>query len=139
MKLNRYLIILFTGILFCMPLLINGQTSFGKAKLINDSWLFKLIDEPGASEVNFKDNGWRRLDLPHDWSIEGELSPTLASCTGYLPGGIGWYRKKLDIPVDLRERTYFCISRVFTIAARFILTVTCWVSVQMDMFRLHMI
>jgi beta-galactosidase len=46
----------------------------------------------------FNDSGWRRLNLPHDWSIEGPFSSVCASGTGFLPGGIGWYRKhfKLD-------------------------------------------
>jgi beta-galactosidase/beta-glucuronidase len=90
-----------------MPLIVNGQASFGKAELINDGWLFRLKDEADAYKPDFKDNNWRKLDLPHDWSIEGTLSPTLASCTGYLPGGIAWYRKKLDIPAELTGKKIF--------------------------------
>jgi len=104
--------------LYCLTLLlaylllfgsfpVSAQTSFGKAKLINDGWLFQLKDEKDAFNPEFKDNRWRKLDLPHDWSIEGDLSPTLASCTGYLPGGIGWYRKKLDIPQELNGKKVF--------------------------------
>ena len=87
--------------------LINGQTSFGKAELINDGWLFQLKDETDAYKPEFKDNRWRKADLPHDWSIEGTLSPSLASCTGYLPGGIGWYRKTLNIPEELKGKKVF--------------------------------
>ena len=90
-----------------MPLIIKGQASFGKAELINDGWLFRLKDEADAYKSDFKDNSWRKLDLPHDWSVEGTLSPTLASCTGYLPGGIAWYRKKLEIPADLNGKKLF--------------------------------
>ena len=90
-----------------MPLIVNGQASFGKAELINDGWLFRLKDEADAYKPDFKDSNWRKLDLPHDWSIEGTLSPTLASCTGYLPGGIAWYRKKLDIPAELNGKKVF--------------------------------
>ena len=51
---------------------------------------------------------WRIFTLPHDWSIEGQLSPSLASCTGYLPGGIGWYRKHFKITDDApRHYIYF--------------------------------
>ena len=38
-----------------------------------------------------------RCDLPHDWSIEGPFSKEWASGTGFLPGGIGWYRKTFEI------------------------------------------
>ncbi len=107
MNLNRFLITLFLGILLCMPLIVNGQASFGKAELINDGWLFRLKDEADAYKTDFKDSSWRKLDLPHDWSIEGTLSPTLASCTGYLPGGIAWYRKKLEIPAEFNGKKVF--------------------------------
>lgn len=47
------------------------------------------------------------MDIPHDWSIELQASPELASCTGYLPGGIGWYRKELDIPADAKDKMVY--------------------------------
>ncbi len=74
----------------------NAQVSFGKSSLLNDNWRFSLANPDDAQSADFDDHDWRTLDLPHDWSIEAQLSPTLSSCTGYLPGGIGWYRKSLD-------------------------------------------
>lgn len=81
-----------------LPSLAFGQASFGSAALINDDWAFALRDEPQARDPDFDDGSWQRVDLPHDWSIKQTLSPELASCTGYLPGGIGWYRKTITIP-----------------------------------------
>jgi beta-galactosidase len=107
MKNISFRITVFSIVLFGFSEFINAQTSFGKAQLINDNWLFQLKDEDNAFKPDYKDNRWRRLDLPHDWSIEGTLSPSLASCTGYLPGGIAWYRKKLDISADLRGKKVF--------------------------------
>lgn len=45
--------------------------------------------------------------MPHDWSVRGQLSPTLASCTGYLPGGTGWYKKKLKIADELKGKKLY--------------------------------
>ncbi len=61
----------------------------------NDGWRFALGDFPGAEAAGFDDAGWRTLDVPHDWSIEGDFSLSNHSTpgTGALPGGIGWYRK----------------------------------------------
>ena len=74
----------------------------------NDGWLFRLDDDSAATEASYDDSQWRKLTLPHDWSIEGQLSPSLASCTGYLPGGIGWYRKHFNITDDAaRHYIYF--------------------------------
>lgn len=61
----------------------------------NKDWKFYLGEVSGASEVDFDDTDWRTLDLPHDWSIEGDFSRDHPAGTGggALPGGIGWYRK----------------------------------------------
>ncbi len=80
-----------------------GQTSFGQPSLLNQSWKFILEDASGAEKPEFDDRTWEGVDLPHDWSVRGELSPDLASGTGYLPGGIGWYRKTIEIPSDREQ------------------------------------
>jgi beta-galactosidase len=61
----------------------------------DSQWKFFKGDVEGASAPVFDDSGWRPLDLPHDWSIEGPFSEDApAAGTGaYLPTGIGWYRK----------------------------------------------
>ena len=43
---------------------------------------------------------WVDLDLPHDWSIGGPFREDNPSGPhgAYLPGGIGWYRKKFTLP-----------------------------------------
>jgi beta-galactosidase len=70
-------------------------------------WRFLKGDAAGAQQPGFADRGWRRLDLPHDWSIDGPYSPDNASGTGYLPGGIGWYRKQFPLAASLRGRRVF--------------------------------
>nr|WP_255673704.1 sugar-binding domain-containing protein [Flavobacterium sp. JAS] len=74
-----------------------SQISFGDSKKINDNWKFNLQDTPEAQKETYDDSKWQAVNVPHDWSVKGQLSPTLASCTGFLPGGIGWYRKSINI------------------------------------------
>ena len=64
-------------------------------KNFDADWKFHLGDIAGAQATEYSDQYWRKLDLPHDWSIEGNFKPdNPASNTGAsLPGGIGWYRK----------------------------------------------
>jgi beta-galactosidase len=53
------------------------------------------------ARANFDDAGWRRLDLPHDWGIEGPFQQELSGDTGKLPWfGVGWYRKKFTLPAS---------------------------------------
>lgn len=65
----------------------------------NEEWKFHLGDIPGAAEVGFDDAGWRMLQLPHDWSVEGDFSKDnpAGSGGGALPGGVGWYRKLFTV------------------------------------------
>lgn len=101
-------IIFFITFTFLFGLRLEAQVSFGKAVNFNGGWLFQLADDSAAVGEDYDDSRWRKLDLPHDWSIEGQLSPDLASCTGYLPGGIGWYRKHFRVMDDAaRHYIYF--------------------------------
>jgi beta-galactosidase len=61
-------------------------------------WRFSKGDFSAGMMPAFDDSGWRTLNVPHDWSIEGPYNAEYASGTGYAPGGIAWYRKhfKLD-------------------------------------------
>ncbi|RPI45323.1 MAG: glycoside hydrolase family 2 protein, partial [Bacteroidetes bacterium] len=66
----------------------------------NTGWKFLQDEMEGASQPGFDDSRWRRLNLPHDWSTEGEFSRDHPSTPGggALPGGIGWYRNTFTIP-----------------------------------------
>ena len=90
----------------------SAQVSFGDPVKFNDGWLFRLQDDSTAVGTDYNDSEWRKLSLPHDWSVEGQLSPSLASCTGYLPGGIGWYRKHFNI-TDKAARHYIYFEGVY--------------------------
>jgi beta-galactosidase len=72
-------------------------------------WLFNVGDATGADQVAFADTSWRALSVPHDWSIEGPFSMSAATTGrgGYLPSGIGWYRKHFTLPQSLSGRRVF--------------------------------
>src|SRR5450755_3755599 len=73
----------------------------GRQRLLMDfGWRFSLTDTAGADKVSFDDSKWRVLNLPHDWSIENAFvqnAPT-GGGGGYLPTGIGWYRRHFFLP-----------------------------------------
>ena len=49
----------------------------------------------------FNDSGWRQLNLPHDWGIEGPFDMKLNGNTGKLPYfGTAWYRKTFAVPAS---------------------------------------
>lgn len=63
----------------------------------NTGWKFKLGEEKGAESPEYSDAKWRILDLPHDYSIEQVFTQQGEAESGYLLGGIGWYRKNLPL------------------------------------------
>jgi beta-galactosidase len=83
-------------LLLLLPALLRAQET-RQQLLFNADWHFYKGDAPGAEKSAFNDAGWRTLNVPHDWSIEGPFSKEWASGTGYSPGGIGWYRKTFSI------------------------------------------
>jgi beta-galactosidase len=72
-------------------------------------WLFLKDDAPGAEQPDFDASVWRPVDLPHDWSIEGPFSEDNPSTSrgGYLPGGVGWYRKSFTLPAGAQAKKVF--------------------------------
>ncbi len=69
-------------------------------------WKFVRNDALGAEQPAFKDADWSAVDLPHDWSIEGPVDEHAPSAGpgGYMPTGIGWYRKKFSVPAAWRGK-----------------------------------
>ncbi len=94
-------------------IIILTTTSFGQGtrvvKDFDSDWRFHLGDVADAQNANFLDTGWRNLNLPHDWSIEGEFSKDNPATPegGALPGGIGWYRKTFQVPAGDNDKFYY--------------------------------
>ncbi|WP_461810968.1 sugar-binding domain-containing protein [Faecalimonas sp.] len=68
------------------------------------NWKFYLGDAGNAQTSNFDDSKWRNISLPHDYSIEQEYSKQMEAESGYLPGGIGWYRKHFTVGNELQGK-----------------------------------
>jgi beta-galactosidase len=92
---------------------LTARASGNRATDFGQGWKFALVNPYGitdptgayanAQDPGFDDSGWRDLDVPHDWSIE--LAPvqnaSTSSATGFLPGGLAWYRKHFTLPASL--------------------------------------
>src|SRR5579872_2783210 len=78
-----------------------------RKKLFDYSWKFFLGDTVSARSRDFDDKSWRNLDLPHDWSIEGDVNPKnpTRGAGGYFPAGIGWYRKTFRVPDEWKGKS----------------------------------
>ena len=94
-------------------LLLMSSTAFSlnprKTENFGKNWKFNLGDIPNGQETMLNDSQWRSLDLPHDWSIEGQFNKDNPATPGggALPGGIGWYRKTFNLPDAEEGRLVF--------------------------------
>ncbi|WP_311950597.1 sugar-binding domain-containing protein [Mucilaginibacter terrae] len=84
----------------------QSQDKSTSSQKFDYGWKFKLGDYPEAAKPDFNDSLWRRLDLPHDWSIEGNFDAKnpMGNDGGYLPAGIGWYRKTFEVKADVQYK-----------------------------------
>src|SRR5262245_52028136 len=65
-------------------------------------------EPPNLERTDVADWSWRKLNLPHDWGIEGPFRGDLPGETGKLPwAGIGWYRKTFVVPKSDEGRRVF--------------------------------
>ncbi|MBN1181873.1 MAG: glycoside hydrolase family 2 protein, partial [Bacteroidales bacterium] len=96
---KSYLTIITLALCFLLNQCQNIGTGFRITDKFTSNWKFFLGDIDNANNPDFIDSSWRVLNLPHDWSIEGEFSANHPATPGggALPGGIGWYRKSFHI------------------------------------------
>jgi len=93
----------------CLLFLLMSLTAVGQSRIresFNKGWKFFPGDLTEGYAVGFNDQNWRKLTLPHDWSIEGKFDQKNPAKPegGGLPTGIGWYRKTFTAPVNYKNR-----------------------------------
>jgi beta-galactosidase len=100
----------------------EGVTATGGEFVAGASKSVKADEGLGADVAytrrGFDDSAWRRLDLPHDWGIEGPFKQEYPGETGKLPWwGVGWYRKHFDVPAsDKGKQIYLDIDGAMSYA-----------------------
>ncbi|NIA29901.1 MAG: DUF4982 domain-containing protein [Actinobacteria bacterium] len=77
---------------------------------IDSGWLFYRGDINGEEETHqVNQRPWQKVDLPHEWSIEGPFSKENNTTQGFLPMGIGWYKKGLHFPKEFADKKLFLL------------------------------
>jgi beta-galactosidase len=85
----------------------SGLAAAERRSSFDDGWRFSKGDTADAAQPVFDDGGWRTLDLPHDWAIEGPFDKQYNPNTGGLPvSGVAWYRKHFTVSDSGRDRFY---------------------------------
>src|SRR5258705_6966738 len=108
MKKANLLTILFALLAFS-SLIASGNSRRGTTVSFNNDWRFHLGEVANGQSPELDDAQWRRLGLPHDWSIEGEFDEKNPAgfSGGALPGGICWDRKSFNFPENAKGKVGF--------------------------------
>lgn len=86
-------------------------------RLFDSDWKFYKGKVSGGHKTDLDDSGWRKLTLPHDWSIEdlpGQKTDEVVGpfirksvggpSTGHVVGGTAWYRKTFQMDVEDKDK-----------------------------------
>jgi beta-galactosidase len=89
----------------------ESPASVRDVRLLSDGWRFAKGEQAGAEQANYDDSAWRRVAVPHDYSIEGPIAQNNPSgpAGGFFPGGVAWYRTTLDLPRPAAGRRTFVV------------------------------
>jgi beta-galactosidase len=109
------LVICLLGPMSCTQSDSQDAVDIRSARLLDFDWNFHRGDVNNGQSPELDDSAWRRLNLPHDWSIEdipGSDSPLDEEAiggigAGYFVGGTGWYRKTFSVGPDQTDSRSF--------------------------------
>lgn len=108
-----------SAIIFLSIMVFTSCSSTQTGRVVedfNDNWYFLLAGSESILKSDSANLAWRLLNLPHDWSIEGEFSdknPAQAG-GGALPGGVAWYKKVFKLPVtDTGKKIFIDFDGVY--------------------------
>jgi beta-galactosidase len=109
-------------VILLRPLVGNGSaaSSYREVVSLDFDWRFYRGDIPVTSTKNaaggdtipadsplspaYDDSTWRKVDVPHDYVVEGVFDPKADTSHGSLPVEPAWYRKTISIPASAEGR-----------------------------------
>ncbi len=108
MRSRLFSALLLAGLTLTLPVTAADVPAPGERRTSFDSgWLFSKGDPGDAAQPAFADGNWRKLDVPHDWAIEGPFDKSISPHQGSLPFfGVAWYRKHFTVPASAKGRYY---------------------------------
>lgn len=76
-----------------------------RMKLFDLNWKFNFGNDISASKVDYNDQNWRIIDLPHNWKKDNELERKLNNQPDSILWITGWYRKNFEIPKEWIDKS----------------------------------
>lgn len=95
---------------YCINMEAKQASSLLNPFYINfdNNWYFIQNDSiTTLNDLDRCEKYWRLIRIPHDWSIDGVYDKTANGTdwqSGFLPCGMGWYKKTFDCPDTWSEK-----------------------------------
>ncbi|NQJ21448.1 DUF4982 domain-containing protein [Streptococcus suis] len=80
---------------------ITHITDTDRSIHFDNDWKFQLGAQATAAQKGYDDSSWQSLDLPHDFSLTQDYTPSGEAESGYKLGGTGWYRKNFTVSPEV--------------------------------------
>jgi beta-galactosidase len=96
-------------VIFLLCVWLNNIAISRTTTTFDSGWDFFNADVSGADQPQFDDGLWQKVNVPYDWSIAGPFAETnlTGGAGGFLPSGIGWYRKHFSLSQGVSNQCVF--------------------------------
>ncbi|MEM7105337.1 MAG: glycoside hydrolase family 2 TIM barrel-domain containing protein [Bacteroidota bacterium] len=102
-----------TFTLNALILILISNSAFGQSRFtkeLSEGWKFQKGHHENAFQIEYNDNDWEDVTVPHDWAISGPFVKDGDGNTGKLPWkGEGWYRKNIDVSSELEGKHFYLL------------------------------
>ena len=85
------------GTIILLLILGNTINAVTDGISFNENWRFFKGEIKGAEAISFDDDSWRKLNLPHDWAIEGPFDSKYNARCGHFMVLAGTERPSLGM------------------------------------------
>lgn len=98
-------------LILLFPLIASGQR---QSLNLNEGWYFSDQKCAEAFLPDYDDSSWEQLDLPHDYSMNGDYDSINTPQNAWLPIADCWYRKKIQYDASWSgKRLYLWFDGVY--------------------------
>lgn len=100
---NFCLISIFLAVLVSLPISIAANNGVREKYNFNPQWFLYIGDIEGAEKVDFPDENWKRITLPHAFNEDEAFKVNIKDMTDTIV----WYRKHFKLPKTARGKKVF--------------------------------
>lgn len=100
---QKKLFALIVSTLFCLQVLAQQNTPVRTSYNFNPGWKLYVGDTTAAESVDFNDQNWKSITLPHAWNEDEAFKKSIEE----LSTGIAWYRKHFKLPKNSQNQKIF--------------------------------